>query len=105
MSRYRSLMIAGLVATFGLAPLGTVDAAGFADRFQNQRERIEEGVDNGDLTRKEARKLRRQQADLREQREDFAEDGYSKRERKILKRGLNRQNDAISEQRHDSQVR
>ena len=60
MIRTKSLVLAAALA---LAAGGSLAAGARADevngRIDNQRDRIEQGVDNGSLTRGEASKLRR----------------------------------------------
>jgi hypothetical protein len=98
-----------LAATLALAAGGTfatgVRADTAQDRLQNQRSRIEEGVDNGSLTRGEARKLRRQDAQIAHERHRMARNGLTEHERKVLKRDLNRESDTIHDQRTDDQRR
>lgn len=90
----------------GTLSAGAVQATDFSDRMGNQRERIQEGVENGALTRNEARKLRRQQQDIRETREELADDGgLSNRDQQVLRRKFNQQSDRIHDQRHDDQDR
>jgi hypothetical protein len=100
----RLALTAALLGSGALA----VDAARadtFSDRLHNQRDRVQQGVESGDLTRPEARKLRRQQQDLGEERRDLAEDGLTDRERRRLRREFDEQSDRIHDQRHDDQDR
>jgi hypothetical protein len=98
-----------LASTLALAVsvVTPAQAQSFGDRMDNQRDRIENGVESGDLTRKEARRLKRNQREIRELRQDLAEkgDGLSNKDRRILRRKLNQQSDAIYDQRHDNQER
>ena len=65
----------------------------------------EQGVENGSLTRGEARKLRHQDAQIARERHRMARNGLSEHERKVLKRDLNRESDRIHDQRTDEQSR
>ena len=100
----KQLAFAGALAlvtgtTFG----GTARADAFWDRWHNQQDRIEQGVDNGSLTRSEARRLEEQERQLARERHRLSENGLSDRDRTILKRDLNRESDRIYDQRHDDQ--
>lgn len=106
MNRFAQLAAAtALVLGAGALTVDAARADTFTDRMGNQRDRIEQGVESGDLTRNEARKLRAQQRDLRETRQDLAEDGLTDRERRVLRRQYDRQSDRIYDQRHDGQER
>ena len=77
-----------------------------AERQYNQRERIRDGVDEGDLTRRVASRLRERSRDIGEERRDAREDGVvTRRERRHLQRRQNNLSDDIREQRHDAQER
>ena len=55
---------------------------GFRDRMQRQQSRIEQGIDSGELTRQEAKELKKFQRRIPHLAREFREDGYlSKRER------------------------
>jgi hypothetical protein len=105
MNRFNRLAIAAAVLASGAVAIDAARADTFSDRLQNQRHRLEQGIESGDLTRNEARKLRRQQQDLREERRDLAEDGITNRERRVLRREFDQQSDRIHDQRHDGQDR
>jgi hypothetical protein len=106
MTSLRKLTLAAAVA---LAAGGTFATGARADevggRIDNQRDRIEQGVDNGSLTRGEARKLRRQDAQIARERHRMAKNGLSSHERQVLNRDLNRESNRIYDQRHDDQTR
>ena len=106
MTRVRNLALA---AALTLAAGGTFAAGARADnvqdRLRNQENRIEEGVDNGSLTRGEARKLQHQDAKIARERRSMARGGYTRHERQELKRDLNRESDRIHDQRTDDQRR
>ena len=102
MIRTKSLVLA---AALTLAAGGSLATSARADelngRLQNQRDRIEQGVDNGSLTRGEARQLRHQDAKIARERRRMAKNGLTQRER----RTLNRESDRIHDQRTDDQSR
>jgi hypothetical protein len=101
----RLAIVAATVLGSGALATDAAQADNFSDRMANQRDRLQQGVESGDLTRQEARKLRRQQQDLNEERRDFAEDGLTDRERRVLRRDFDEQSDRIYRQRHDGQDR
>ena len=106
MTRVSNLAFAAaLILAVGGAFAAGARADNIQDRLRNQENRIEEGVDNGSLTRGEARKLRRQDAQIRRERHRMAENGLSRHERRVLKRDLNRESDRIHDQRTDEQRR
>ena len=60
------------------------------ERLERQQHRIDQGVENRQLTDKEAKLLRRQQREIRHMARRFFKDGtLSKRERQWLNRELN----------------
>jgi len=106
MIRTKSLVLATALA---LAAGGSLAAGARADevnsRIDNQRDRIEQGVDNGSLTRSEASKLRRQDAQIARERHRMAKNGLNQHERQVLNHDLNRESNHIYDQRHDDQDR
>jgi len=106
MIRTKSLVLAAALA---LAAGGSLAAGARADevngRIDNQRDRIEQGVDNGSLTRGEARQLRHQDAKIARERQHMAKNGLTQGERKTLNHDLNRESNRIYDQRHDDQSR
>ena len=96
----RNIALAAIVA------LGT--ATGFASttfaarnnnevggRFENQRDRIEQGYENGSLTKDEACKLLSQEKHLRKERQHMAKNGMNENERERMNRDLNRESNRI----------
>ncbi len=68
------------------------------DRLDRQHERIEQGVESGALTHKEVKVLKRQQRKIRHLSRHFREDGHlGNKERRILRRKLDRVSDHIRE--------
>jgi hypothetical protein len=76
------------------------------DRLDRQQNRIERGIDSGELTRREARTLKKQQRRIhRLAREFYADDHLCKRERRILHKKLNRASDRIYALKHNDEYR
>jgi hypothetical protein len=95
------MVVAGLLAV-PAAQAATIDA-----REQNQRERIRQGVRSGELTHREAARLRGEQAGLRaeERRYRATGGGLNAWERRDLQRDLSRSSRDIYRQKHDGQSR
>ena len=75
-------------------------------REHRQRSRIRHGVRSGELNRREAHRLRRQQAVTRAEEAKAKADGkVTKRERRHLNRRENRTSRHIYRQKHDAQKR
>ena len=77
-----------------------------SDRAERQKMRIKNGVKSGTLTKKEARKLRKQQKNLANLEEKFISDGFlSRSERKKLKKKRDKASDRIYRLKHNDEVR
>ena len=92
-----------LTLAAGTTVAGAARADAFWDRYHNQQDRIEQGVDNGSLTRSEANRLEEQERQLKRERERLARNGLSRHDRQVLNRDLNRESSRIYDQRHDDQ--
>ena len=78
----------------------------FEQRLDRQHARIKQGVRSGELTRKEAKLLRRQQRGIRQLLREFRDDGWlSKKERRILTKKLDRASRRIWEYKHNEFTR
>ena len=100
-----TMAVAALIAILGL---GAVAEAGTINRRERrQRARIADGVESGELTRREARRLRAGERHIqREERRYRRSDGQLSRwERRDLQRDLYRQSRRIHRQKHDEQDR
>jgi hypothetical protein len=76
--------------------------AGVQKRLHIQHRRIDHGVENGSLTRREEHKLWRQQKHIRHLAKDFRQDGYlSRKEHEILTRKLDKASDRIRRLKHN----
>ena len=81
-------------------------AATINERQDNQQARIQQGVVSGELTKRETVKLSQQQIKIQRKEMRFKSDGeFTKKERALVQRDLNRQNKAIYRQKHDQQQR
>ena len=100
----RKLALAAVLATSTAATFaGAARAGEVGGRFENQRDRIEQGYENGSLDRKEACRLLGQEKDLRKERQHMARNGMSAHERQVMNRDLDRESRRIHEQRTDDQ--
>jgi septal ring factor EnvC (AmiA/AmiB activator) len=90
-------MIAASLSLFAIAPAFASHGVyrppenrSILERLERQQHRIDQGVENRQLTYKEAKLLRRQQREIRHMARRFFKDGsLSKRERHWLNRELN----------------
>ena len=74
------------------------------ERQDNQQARIQQGVVSGELTKRETVRLSKQQIKIQRKEMRFKSDGqFTKKERALVQRDLNRQNKAIYRQKHDQQ--
>ena len=89
--------------------MGSIGLAVAADqnldgRLKNQHERIEQGVNNGTISKKERRKLARQGKKMdRERKRDLREDGgkLTKHDRRKLKKEEDRRSNEIYNDKHN----
>jgi hypothetical protein len=94
------------VALSGMLSTAVYGQAIVDKREHIQRERIQQGVRSGELTRPEARRLRIEQARVRAAEARAKRDGVvTSRERLQLNRRLNATNRDIFRQKHDRQSR
>ena len=78
---------------------------GLDKRQANQQKRIEQGVDSGQLTKKEAVRLEKREGKLEADKLVAMADGkVTVKERKKLRREANKDSQAIYKQKHDKQV-
>lgn len=76
------------------------------DRIDRQHERIQDGKESGALTRREARKLKKQQRRIRSLAREFREDGrIDREERRILRRKLDKASKRIYAFKHNDKQR
>lgn len=75
-------------------------------REHRQKERVEQGVRSGQLTKDEAKKLRAQQREIRQEEKQYRADGkFTKEERKDVQRDLNQASKDIYKEKHDAETR
>lgn len=99
------------VAALSLLAAGSVSADGTRSpgvnaRQHNQHARIHQGVKSGELTRREAHKVREEQRDVRQLERAYKSDGkLTRRERADLHHEQNQASRDIYRQKHDAQDR
>lgn len=74
------------------------------ERQARQRERIEAGRQTGELTRREFRKLMREQDEIAQMERHFREDGIDRREFRQLQLALDIASENIKAEKHDRQA-
>jgi hypothetical protein len=80
----------------------TADAANLKDRQRQQKQRIQHGLANGQITPREAKKLYRDQRRVRQLRQHFLADGMlSRRERSTLAKRMDRSSARIYRYKHN----
>jgi len=93
------------VAISGIALAGTTNDPGIQKREQNQEKRIDQGVQSGQLTPKEAGKLEAQQTKIKQDEERMKADGtLTPAERRKLKREQNRASKNIYRKKHNDKT-
>ena len=100
------LAVSVCTATLG-AGLAFADNNSAANRQKKQQKRINEGVESGELTKKEALRLEKNSAKIHRSIAKDRRDGgkFTARERIKAQKRLNKQNRAIARQKHDKQKR
>ena len=75
-------------------------------RQSNQQQRIKQGIQSGELTKREAKVLREEQRDINQLESAYKSDGtLTHAERRDLQHELNEQSRDIYQQKHDAQTR
>ena len=93
--------LAVILASAALAEENRVD-----ERQENQEKRIEQGIESGELNKKEARRLGRQQRRIEKKEEKAMADGeLSHKEARKLERAQDRASHQIHRQKNDRQER
>jgi hypothetical protein len=107
MKKILGVIVAGALSLVvsGVALAGPTDDPNIQKREQNQEKRIQQGVQSGQLTPKEAGNLEARQAKIKQDEERMKADGkLTKAERKKLKREQNRASEKIYEKKHNDKA-
>lgn len=105
MKRFVSIILSAAFL-LGLSSVSIAQTRGINRRERCDRERIQQGVRSGELTRREAERLRAEQFRIRAYEARARSDGsLSRRERYRLDEMLDRANRDIYRQKHDNQDR
>jgi Skp family chaperone for outer membrane proteins len=111
MNKFVAAVVTSLTLACVAAPSYAGDRAGVRDPHVNARQarqqvRIAEGVRSGELTRREAHKVREDQRDIRQLERAYKSDGtLTAAERRDLNHELNQSSRQIRRQKHDAQSR
>jgi hypothetical protein len=109
MKFFNTVFVLPLVAVLSNPVMAHVDHSGYSkldNRIEQQHNRINKGVRMGELTKKEAQKLRKQHRQIKKLSRQFNKDGHLSRfERKILKRELNLASHRIYDLKHNDRIR
>jgi hypothetical protein len=100
------MMLIGTAMLFlaGVAFAGPNDDPGIQKREANQQKRIDQGVKSGELTPKEAGRLERKQAKIKQDEERMKADGkLTPQERRKLKKEQDRASKDIYRKKHNEQ--
>lgn len=100
-----SLTLSTLVLSSSLA-MAQANTPVIDQKQANQEQRIDQGVASGELTKREARRLNRQQHHIDNMENRAKEDGtVTKRERARIRGAQGRASHNIAKQKHDAQTR
>jgi hypothetical protein len=103
MFNVKGIAIAVAMIFFGSAYAQTA-TPNLDKRQANQEKRIDQGVQSGELTKREATRLEGREAKLQANKEKAKADGVvTRQERAKLQREANRDSKAIYRQKHDAQ--
>ena len=101
-----SAAVLGFVFFYAILGVSTAIAATVNERQDRQSQRIEQGVKSGELNRKEATRLAKQQALIAKKEAYFKSDGsFTKKERAVIQKNLANTSHNIYQQKHDAQSR
>ena len=102
MGRLASLTVIGIFAAMAFTASPLYADGGIEKRMENQEQRIQQGVNSGQLTPKEASKLEAEQAKIRQSEEKMKADGkLTKRERKKLNKQQDKASHHIAKLKHN----
>lgn len=103
-----SLLLASLILVAGqtYAEQGRQRHRDHQPRQHNQKERIQQGVRSGELTREEVQGLREDRQAIRQEAREYRSDGkLTKEERKDLHQDMNALSKEIYQEKHDGDAR
>lgn len=99
-----AILLFAATALSQTASAGT-NSPGVDNKQNNQKDRIVQGVNSGELTGKEAWRLGKQQGKIYHKENRFKSDGnFTRRERAVIHRDLQKSSNSIYNQKHDRQV-
>ena len=99
-----ALMIAALPGIAFAQAGDTTSTKRIDKRQENQQQRIDKGVQSGQLTDKEAKRLEKGQARVQKMEDKAMADGkVTKKERKRIEKAQDRESKKIARQKHDKQ--
>lgn len=102
-----AIVATGITFSLAIAPAlaaGT-DSPKIDERQVNQQKRIDQGVQSGQLTEKEAKKLNKQQEKINKKETKMKEDGkLTKKERAKLRKEQEKADKKIYKEKHDKQT-
>jgi len=104
----KALLIAPMLGLLAMPVLASHDSgySKFDRRLDRQSERIEQGVQSGELTRKEAKVLWKQHRKITKAKDKFLRDGdISRKERRVMKNKLDKASDTIYALKHNDKTR
>ena len=103
----KKLLTVAVLGALSLPAFAQYPAAPQIDQRQDRQERrIEQGVRSGELTPREAARLERGQARIRQMERQALADGHiSRRERAAINREQDRQNQLIARLKHNARTR
>jgi hypothetical protein len=106
MNMAKLLVVAAIVCASAVCSYAQEKTPVVDQRQQNQAERIDQGIKSGQLTRREAARLRAQQRKIRADKAKAKADGnVTARERAKLRREQNRASRAIHRKKHNKRKR
>ena len=101
-----SIMTVAITATLATSAMAGTRDHRVNQRQHNQHERIGQGVKSGELTKGEAKDLRGDQKEIRQEEQQFKSDGkMTKDERQELHQDQNAASKEIYQEKHDEQER
>ena len=108
----KNLKIAAITLALGMLPglgfgqTGTSSTARIDQRQENQQRRIDQGVQSGELNKKEARRLQKGQDRIQRMEDKAAADGkVTPKERHRIEHAQDKQSTKIRREKHDKQTR